>query len=342
MLAPVSLLGQTGLITALVLVNAVAWTAAILLAVRLATSSWQRQHLLLYLVPSMVISVFAWSNFHLGQPSLLLLALMLGGLAALQCKREVLGGALFAFAASIKAFPFVVIIYLLYRRYWVAAASARAAAGISARALADAVSWFQRKPARTSNAGRRGCFLNTTKKAWRSVRRSNSWRNQSIFGVANRMLRHVDADEQFKRHTPIYANFAELSFQAVTGVIVGIGLLLGLSCILELPQRDRRTPATDAIEFALFILLLLMFTPLSFGYLFACLLYPYTVIVQRMLIAPNRRLLICAAAAAFLLTLAIPMQKLAQTYGNYFFAALLLFIALALELWEQKRATASA
>ena len=125
-------------------------------------------------------------------------------------------------------------------------------------------------------------------------------------------------------------------------MIVGFGLLLGLIYLAVMPRATVRTPATDAIEFALFILLLLMFTPLSFGYLFACLLYPYTVVVQRMLIAPNRRLLICAAAAAFLLTLAIPMQRLAQTYGNYFFATLLLFIALALELWEQKRATASA
>ncbi len=251
LLAPVSLLGQTGLITALVLVNAVAWTAAILLAVRLATGSWQRQHLLLYLVPSMVISVFAWSNFHLGQPSLLLLALMLGGLAALQCKREVLGGALFAFAASIKAFPFVVIIYLLYRRYWVAAASLVLLLAFLLVLLPTPFRGFTQARTDVKRWSEGMLFKYDEKGVAQRPGRSNSWRNQSIFGVANRMLRHVDADEQFKRHTPIYANFAELSFQAVTGVIVGIGLLLGLSYLLVLPRRDRRTPATDAIEFAL-------------------------------------------------------------------------------------------
>ena len=38
--------GIVGLIVALVVVNAIAWTASIVFAVRLATGSWQRGHLL--------------------------------------------------------------------------------------------------------------------------------------------------------------------------------------------------------------------------------------------------------------------------------------------------------
>ena len=39
--------------------------------------------------------------------------------------------------------------------------------------------------------------------------RSQSWRNQSIWGVANRMLRHVESDPAFGPHVPVYSNIAE-------------------------------------------------------------------------------------------------------------------------------------
>jgi len=41
--------------------------------------------------------------------------------------------------------------------------------------------------------------------------------------------------------------------------------------------------------------------------------------------------------ALALLTLTIPFQRIAQAYGNTFFATLLLFVGLALELWRMKR-----
>ena len=85
-----------------------------------------------------------------------------------------------------------------------------------------------------------------------------------------------------------------------------------------------------------------MFTPLAFGYLFACLLFPFTVVVQRLLTRPTRRLFVCAAIAVFLLALTIPLQKLAQTYGNTFLATFVLFIGVALELWDAKRGVHSA
>jgi hypothetical protein len=66
-------------------------------------------------------------------------------------------------------------------------------------------------------------------------------------------------------------------------------LLLGLVFIAVMPAAGQRTPETDAIEFALLLLLILIFTPLTFGYLFAWLLYPLTVIVRRLLVAPESR-----------------------------------------------------
>ena len=340
LLAPITLLGKTGVVIVLVLVNAVAWAASILLSVRLAAGTWQRQHLLIYVVPSVVISVYAWSNFHLGQPSLVLLALMLGAFVALQRKREMVAGGLLAVAAGIKAFPFVALVYLLYRRYWIAAASLVVALGFLLIILPLPFRGWQQ--ARTDlQRWTQGMLLKYDEKGIaQRPGRSNSWKNQSIFGVANRLLRHVDADEQFAAHTPVYANVANLSFSTVNRLIVGAALLLGLIYVAVMPAQARRNNETDAIEFALLILLMLLFTPLVFGYLFACLLFPITVAVSRLLRERSRFLLATAGLALFLLALTIPLQRTAQTYGNTFFATLLLFAGLARELWIMKRTPA--
>ena len=337
MLAPVSMLGRTGVVIALSAITAGAWLASILLSVRLASGDWRRQNLLLYLVPSLLVSVYVWSNFHIGQPSLVLLALLLGAFVALQQKRETLAGALVAIAAGIKAFPFIAIVYLLYRRYWIATASLLVTLAFLVLALPTAFRGFDKARADLQQWTRGMVLKYDDKGVGQRPGRSNSWKNQSIFGLTNRMLRHVDADDQFKPHTPVYANIADLSFTAVNRIIVGAGLLLGLVYLAVMPRRSARTRETDALEFALFILLMLMFTPLSFGYLFACLLFPFTVLVARILNTPARHLVISGGAAVLLLALTIPFQRAAQMYGNTFFATLSLFVGLALELWMLTR-----
>lgn len=337
LLAPVSLLGRTGLVVALSLVNAAAWIASIILAVRLAAGDWRKQHLLVYFIPSAVVAVYVWSCFHLGQPSLLLLALMLGAFVALQQKRQMLAGALFALATAIKAFPVIAILYLLYRRYWIAAASLVLAAAFLIVLLPSPFRGFQ-QAGHDAKRWTEGMLLRYDDKGLaQRPGRSNSWKNQSIFGLANRMLRHIDADDQYEAHTPVYANVADLRFSTVNAIIVGAGLLLGLAYVAVIPRRENRTRESDAIEFALLILLMLLFTPLAFGYLFACLLFPFTVTVWRALAHPNPMLLICGGVAVFLLALTIPLQRAAQTYGNTFFATLILFVGLAIELWRAKQ-----
>src|SRR5205814_420173 len=111
-LAPISALGQTGLVVVLAFVNAAGWICCIIFSVRLATGEWRRAHLLVYLVPSLVMGAHIWGNFLLGQPSLVLLGLMLGAFISLQRKFQWLAGGLIAVAAAIKAFPAVAIVYL--------------------------------------------------------------------------------------------------------------------------------------------------------------------------------------------------------------------------------------
>ncbi|MBA2622856.1 MAG: DUF2029 domain-containing protein, partial [Chthoniobacterales bacterium] len=215
MLAPLSLLGKTGVVVTLTLVNIVAWIASIILAVRLAAGAWGRQHPLVYLIPSALVSVYIWSCFHLGQPSVLLLALILGAFVALQQKRQVLAGSLIGLAAAIKAFPFIAIVYLLYRRYWLAAASLILMLVILLFILPLPFRGFEQ--ARYDvRRWTEGMLLKYDDKGLaQRPGRSNSWKNQSIFGLANRMLRPVDADDQYDAHTPVYVNVANLSFTAV-------------------------------------------------------------------------------------------------------------------------------
>ena len=337
-LAPVSLFGKTGMVVSGVLVNAAAWFACILLTVRLATGTWQRQHVLLYLVPSVVIAVYAWSNFHLGQPSLVLLALMLGAFIALQSRRSMLAGALIALAAAIKAFPAIAIVYLIYRRYWVAAASLVGSIVLLFIVLPIPVRGMQLAQTDLQRWTTGMLFKYDAKGMAQRPKRSNSWKNQSIWGVSNRLLRHVDADDQHAAHIPLYVNFTNLSFPTVNKLVLGMALVLGLAYIAVMPRRSATTTKSFAIEAALLLLLILLFTPLVFGYLFAWLLYPVTVVVSRLIQSPtpSRSLLICALSALALLALTIPFQRMAQAYGNVFFATLLLFVGLAVELWRIK------
>lgn len=376
-LAPISALGQTGLVVVLALSNGAAWICSIIFSVRLATGTWRRAHPLVYGVPSLVMGAHIWGNFLLGQPSLVLLALMLGAFIFLQRKFHPLAGGLIAVAAAIKAFPVIAIIYLVYRRYWLAVASLVVALAFFLIVLPIPFRGYAQAKQDLERWSSGMLFKYDETGVGQRLGRSNSWKNQSIWGVANRLLRHVEYDHKYEPHEPVYANFADLDFDTVNRIILLAALALGLVFIAAMPPSARvfcsrrpvsgarealppgnnasqseaakekwmqcRTPETDAIEFALLLLLMLVFTPLSFGYLFAWLIYPLTVVVQRVVAGATKSapLIACSTGAVVLLALSIPFRVIAQTYGNALFATLLLFAGLAIELWRLKRGAVS-
>lgn len=338
-LAPVSALGQTGLVVVLALVNGAAWMASVIFSVRLATGEWARAHLAVYAVPSFIMGAHIWGNFLLGQPSLVLLALMLGAFILLQRKQPWGAGALVALAAAIKAFPVMGLVYLVYRRFWLAAVSVVLTLTFFLIVLPIPFRGYARAKQDLERWSNGMLFKYDESGVGQRLGRSTSWKNQSIWGVANRLLRHVEYDHKYEPHEPVYANFADLDFDTVNRIILGCALGLGLVYIGVMPRRAQRTRETDAIEFALLLLLILVFTPLSFGYLFAWLLYPLTVIAQRMVTDTTKSpvLAACAGSALALLALSIPFRVVAQAYGNALLATLLLFAGLAVELWRVKR-----
>ena len=342
-LAPISALGLTGLVIVLALVIAAAWVCSIVFSVRLATGGNGRAPLLVYLLPSLAMGAHVWGNFLLGQPSLVLLSLMLGAFLCLQRKWQWSAGGLIAVAAAIKAFPAVAIVYLIYRRYWIATASFIVALAFLLIVLPMPFRGFAQAKEDLQRWSSGMLFKYDESGVGQRLGRSNSWKNQSIWGTANRLLRHVEYDHKYEPHEPVYANVADLDFNTVNRIILGCALALGLVFVTAMPRKNRRTRETDAMEFALLILLILVFTPLSFGYLFAWLLYPLTVAAQRIFAGTgsHRFLAACALGAIALLALSIPIRVLAQVYGNALFATLLLFAGLTVELWGVKRAAVS-
>jgi Glycosyltransferase family 87 len=336
-LAGASLLGQEGLIFLLVAINCAAWFCSAKLSAILATGQRGKINPWLYLIPSLLVVVYIWSSYHLGQPNLVLLALMIGAFVALRAEREIVGGGLIAVAAAIKAFPVLAIIYLVYRRYWKAAISLVATLVFLLLVLPAPFRGFERAW-HDLEKWSAGMLKYSEVTVGQRPMRSYTWKNQSLIGVSNRLLRRVDADAASAPHTPVYVNLTDLKFPVVNAIIISAALALGIVFIAVMPDRDTRTAESDAIEFALLLLLMLMLTPLSFGYFYSWLMLPFAVITQRVLIEKGSAVLWWTLPALALLALGLAFPRGAQLYGNTFFATLLLFIGLSIELLRLNRA----
>jgi len=338
-LAGASVLGQGGLILLLLAINSAAWFFSARLSALLAGCRTGAKNVWLYVIPNLLVIVYIWSSYHLGQPSLVLLALMLGAFVALHADREILAGGLIAIAAAIKAFPILAIIYLLYRRYWTAAASLVVILVFLILIVPAPFRGFE-QAWRDIRKWSAGMLIYSEAKVGQRPMRSYTWKNQSLIGVSNRLLRHADADAASAPHTPVYVNVADLKFSTVNMIVISVALALGFVFITVMPSSDRRTAESDAIEFALLLLLMLMVTPLSFGYFYSWLMLPFAVVTQRVLDGKDSAILWWSLPALGLLALGILFPRGAQLYGNTFFATVLLFVGLTIELWRLKQQAA--
>ena len=102
-------------------------------------------------------------------------------------------------------------------------------------------------------------------------------KNQSLMALTNRLLRAIPADAEAKDGWRV--NLADLDFATVNKIIVLSALILGGLYIGVMPKKANRNRASSAIEYAMLVLLILMFSPLSFNYAYVWLLYPLTLAV---------------------------------------------------------------
>ena len=192
LLAMPAFFGKPALILILSALNTMAW----ILCIRSSSAliSQTRVQNAPVVIANFIVIPFVWSSYHLGQPSLVLLALMLGAFLSLRHRHELLAGVLVALAVAIKAFPLLAIFYFVYRRYWMAAISLVVALIILLlllpipfrglhQTLSDARDW------------QRGMLHYEQGGIAQRPARGYSWKNQSIFGVANRLLRRDSFDE---------------------------------------------------------------------------------------------------------------------------------------------------
>jgi hypothetical protein len=337
--------GELPLVIGLIVINSAAWIAAVLLSVYLATGRALRQHPLLYAFPTLCVIPFIHDTYLLGQPNLLLLALMLGAFACLRRGRQAAAGSLIALAAGLKAFPILAVGYLIYRCRWKALGAV--AAGLLALLLVlpmaflspasaadDLVTWTRGMVLKYDDGG-----------IAQRPARSLSFKNQSLVALANRLLRPVPANGEAKETWKV--NVADLDFRAVNAVILASVLGLCLFYVRAMPRGALRTEQTDAIEWAMLLILILFFSPLAFNYFYVWLIYPFAVALRLVLTAPlgsraRRDLLAWIVTVVGVFALALVSLRTVQAYGNLFFAALLLLIGLGVRMRQLAAAPVAA
>ncbi len=335
MLAPLSPLPRGAFVACLLLLNSIAWTVCIFASVYLATGHVRNQHPALYFWPSLAVIPFVHDTYLLGQPALLLLALLLGSFALLRRNQPVGAGALIAVAAAIKAYPILAAGYLIYRRKW----KALIAMGVTLSALMFVYPLLFRTPVQVSEDVtfwvKGMLFKYDEESIGQRPDRAYSYKNQSVQATVHRLGRSVLADGEANRSWKV--NLLDLTFRQTTVVMIGSVAILGLFYLRTTWGATRLPLPADAVEQSMGIIMVLFLTPLSFNYGYVWLMFPITVLLHLgFSSAPNSRLRLWSwgaiAGSVVLLSLSVSMLREAQAYGNVFFSGLLLMVCLGLIL----------
>lgn len=335
MLATLAALPRAAFVAALLFLNSAAWTTCIVASIYLATGRLRGDHPGLYLWPSIAVIPFVHDTYLLGQPALLLLALLLAAFVCLRRNRPIAAGALIAVSAAIKAYPVLAAGYLIYRRQWKAAA----AMTVTLAALMLVAPLPFRSPqkiAQDCTLWVRGMLLKYDENSIaQRPDRAYSFKNQSVQATVHRLSRPVLADGEADRRWRV--NLLDLDFRSTTFVMLGAVAALGLFYLWATWRSGDRPPPADAIEQGLVVLLVLVLAPLSFNYSYVWLVFPLTLLLHFAMTAPARLPLrrwsiVSMVASVGLLALALPWRREAQAYGNVFFSGLVLVIALGMIL----------
>ncbi len=288
LLAPFALFGPVFSVLCIALVTAASWWLVVRLSHRLSATPGPKPWWLVAL-PSLISLPFIWDMYDLGQPNLLLLAIMLAGLALMRSGREGSAGVMFAAAAALKAFPLAIFPYLLWRRRWIAAAS-MAVFTVVFLVLAPApVRGFERNLAEVKTWAQGMVFSASEKGFGQRPEQNWGWKNNSVIAVTHRFVRPVNAEAEDPEAAPLYVNLLDLTYDQANLVVLAVAGVIGVGFIAAMPARRRRTPASDAAEFALLIALMTIASPLARAYYFVWLMFPFTLLAYRAALDPERR-----------------------------------------------------
>lgn len=333
LLALPSYFGKVTLYLVLTILNAAAWWLTFLLS-NAMTGSKDIPGPWLAALPGFATFAFVFETYALGQPNLVLLAMMLMGFWWLLRGRSWSAGALFALATAIKVFPVAVFPYLLFRGHWRAAASmmiflAVFLVAIPApirgyqRNVSELTTWFTSMAASASEKG----FGQRNEQNW-------SWINQSLIAQVHRFTRHIDYNQIEPAGPAGYVNVINVDFKTANWILLGGAALIGFGFMASLPARLAMTPRSTAEELGILFCLMTIASPLARQYYFVWLYFPLTVLFHRAAFDPRagvrRGTWAAIAGACGLMVLSLPgFPLLFQALGNDLAATAVIVAALA-------------
>lgn len=320
LLALPSYFGKAPLYLALTILNSVAWWLTSLLS-NAMTGSEKIPGPWLAALPGFATVAFVFETYALGQPNLVLLAMMLMGFWWLRRGRFWSAGALFALATAIKVFPVAVFPYLLFRGHWRAAAGMVIFLAVFLVALPAPIRGYQRNVSELTtwfndmvgSASEKG-FGQRDEQNW-------SWINQSLIAQVHRFTRHIDYN-QIEPAGPVgYVNVVNVDFKTANWVVLGVAALIGFGFMASVPSRARMTPRSTADELGILFCLMTIASPLARQYYFVWLFFPLTVLFHRAAFdarpAVQRGTWAAIAVACGLMVLSLPgFPLLFQALGN--------------------------
>jgi hypothetical protein len=345
LLAVPSFFGKISLYTLLSLINIVAWWMTAQFSHAMAGSD-RKSGPWLEALPGIVTITFVFDMFDLGQPNLVLLALMLYGFWLLRDQRGWMAGSMFALATAIKVFPVAVFPYLLWRRQWTAAASmlvfviallfvVPAPFRGFQHNVTELKTWYTGMVGTSSEKG----FGQRDAQNW-------SWINQSIIAVTHRLTRPINYNQEDPAKPARTMNIVELDFKTANLVVLAVSLLIGLAYLVVMPPASRRTERSDAEELGILFCLMTAASPLARQYYFLWLFFPITVLAHRAAFDPRPVVktgtwaLLLAAGGLLCLSLPVFPTEL-QANGNNLVATFILAGGLAWHLRHPPAAQAA-
>jgi hypothetical protein len=333
LLAIPSWFGKIALYSVLSILNIAAWWYTGMLS-NAMTGSGRTPGPWLEALPALVTVTFVFDMFDLGQPNLVLLAMMLYGFWSLRHQRSWLAGFMFALGTAIKVFPIAVLPYLVWRRNWGAAVATVAFTGILLYIVPAPIRGFERNAAEVKT-WYQGMVGSSSEKGFGQRDEQNwSWVNQSLIAVTHRLVRPINYNQEDPNKPPRTMNVIDVDYRTANWIVLALSALLGLGFVAVMPRQALRTARSDAEELGILFCLMTVASPLARQYYFMWLFFPITVLMHRAAFdeRANVRLgtWLALGAAAILMLLALPwFPNVFQAWGNNLAATAVLAASLA-------------
>lgn len=286
-------------------------------------------------------------DLHHGNNNLLILFLIVSGLLAWRHGYDVLAGLVLGLAIAYKVTPALFVPYFLYKRSYRTVGAT----------LMGLVLFLVVVPSAVIGPGFNGVCLATW---WHRMLSpflekgviSQQEINQSMVGVVTRLL--SDAPTGAGRYdVHLDVNLASWPPRLVGLLVKGLSVgLVGMLAWLCRTKTDRRDDPRLFGEFALVVLTMLFVSERSWKHHYVTLLLPYTYLMYRVGVAPvATRVRVGLAAALVLSTLLMAStssefgglfahhqgHKIAQGYGMFFWAGVVLYAATAWRVRSEGR-----